>query len=76
MAAVSPIIQDVITSKSVTPITTSASSVLSASNSSADAVIQDSLVVRILSDRRLLWLLGGAVVGFYFGFRIGVVSGR
>lgn len=76
VAAVSPIIQDVITSKSVTPITTSASSVLSASKSSADAVIQDSLVVRILSDRRLLWLLGGAVVGFYFGFRIGVVSGR
>ena len=46
VSAVAPIIQDVITSKSVTPITTSASTVLSASKSSADAVIQDSLVAR------------------------------
>ena len=30
----------------------------------------------LLRDNKLLWILGGAVVGFYFGFRYGVVSGR
>ena len=30
----------------------------------------------LLRENKLLWLLGGVAVGFYFGFRVGVVSGR
>ena len=29
-----------------------------------------------LGDNKVIWLIGGIAVGFYFGFRVGVVSGR
>ena len=29
-----------------------------------------------LRDNKVIWLLGGLAVGFYFGFRVGAVSGR
>ena len=60
VAAVRPFIQDAISSNAVTAIIT---------NSQEPPTW-------ILRENKLLWLLGGAAVGFYFGFRVGVVSGR
>ena len=74
--AVKPVIQDTITSKSVTPIINSAatSSAYSATKSSANLVLQESSW--LWGDQRVWYLAGGLAVGFYFGFRIGVVSSR
>ena len=60
VAAVRPFIQDAISSSAVTAIITN----------SPDPETW------LLRDNKLLWLLGGIGVGFYFGFRVGVVSGR
>jgi len=73
LAAVRPIIHEVISSNSVTEMTRSLST-SSLSLVSADAVIQQSSW--LWRDKQWLWLIGGVAVGFYFGFRIGVVSGR
>jgi len=76
VAAVKPIIQDAISSKSVTPIINSAiaTPAFIATKSSADALLQESSW--IWGNQKLWWLVGGVAVGFYFGFRVGVVSGR
>ena len=60
VAAVRPFIQDAMSSNAVTAIITN----------SPDPPTW------LLRDNKLLWLLGGVAVGFYFGFRVGVVSGR
>jgi len=74
--AVGPVIQDAISTQSVTPIINSAISTpaYSATKSSANTLIQES--AWIWGDQRVWWLAGGIAIGFYFGFRVGVVSGR
>ena len=74
--AVAPIIQDAISTQSMTPIINSAASTsaYSVSKSSAESLLQKSSW--IWGDQRVWWLVGGVAVGFYFGFRVGVVSGR
>jgi len=76
VAAVRPIIQDAISSQSVTPIINSAiaTPAFAATRSSADAFLHESSW--IWGDQKVWWLVGGVAVGFYFGFRVGVVSGR
>ena len=72
-AAVKPIIQEKISQHSVTAVSTS-QAVIRASRHQAETVLEESSW--LWRDHRILWLIGGAAVGFYFGFRLGVVSGR
>jgi len=76
VAAVKPVIQDAISSQSVTPILNSAvaSPAYATTRSSASSLIEK--VAWLWYDKRAWWLVGGIAVGFYFGFRVGVVSGR
>ena len=76
VAAVKPVIQDAISSQSVTPILNSAvaSPAYATTRTSASSLIEK--VAWLWYDKRAWWLVGGIAVGFYFGFRVGVVSGR
>ena len=76
METVSPLVGAVrpfLENSSVTTIQ-NGQAVLQASKHQAEQVLEESSW--LWQDQRLLWLLGGAAVGLYFGFRIGVVSGR
>ena len=73
-----PVLQEVISSGSLTPLTTSSAASLITESLSSSRVVQQS--AWLWTDQTTLWLisagLGGAAVGFFFGFRIGIVSGR
>ena len=73
-----PVLQEVISSASLSPLTASSAASLLTENLSSSRVIQGSHW--LWTDNTTLWLilagLGGAATGFFFGFRLGIVSGR
>lgn len=73
-----PVLHEVITSGSLTPLTSSSAASLLTESLTSARLVQHS--AWLWTDKATLWLitagLGGAAVGFFFGFRIGVVSGR
>jgi len=71
---VPPVIKDALTTHSVAPIIHSATPAYSATRSSISTLLHQSSW--LWGDQRVWWLVGGVAVGFYFGFRVGVVSGR
>ena len=71
---VPPVIKDALTPHSVAPIIHSATPAYSATRSSISTLLHQSSW--FWGDQRVWWLVGGVAVGFYFGFRVGVVSGR
>ena len=80
-AELGPVLQEAISSRTVSPLTSSSTAALLSEHLTplaSSQVIQES--AWLWRDRSTLWLvcagLGGAAVGFFFGFRIGIVSGR
>ena len=63
--SVRPFIQEAISSSGVTSIIRT--------SQHPTGVLQSTWIPR---DSKVIWIFGGIAVGFYFGFRVGVVSGR